>query len=134
MHVHLSSTLRIVLGIAWIFSTDQNAIAQAEYVACTEAPSASDDYSTVWTGTELIAWGGGSTSAIKPGVSYNLIGGDAEKLMGEATMGPAYLSVERNPKAGGTDLVIKAYGGAVFSHWRFSVMRCRDDQWSSRLT
>lgn len=116
------------------FATDKNAIAHAEYVACTEAPSARDDYSTVWTGTESIVLGGDSTSAIKPGVSYNLIGGDAEKLMGEAKMGPAYLSVERNPKTGESDLAIKAYSGAVFSHWRFSVMRCRDDQWSSRLT
>ncbi|MGH8052263.1 MAG: tetratricopeptide repeat protein [Methylococcales bacterium] len=59
---------------------------------------------------------GFSSIEIKPGVSYNLVGGDAAKLMGEAKMGPASISMERNPKTGETDLVIKAYGGVVFSH------------------
>lgn len=53
---------------------------------------------------------------IKPGVSYNLVGGDAAKLMGEAKMGPASITIEGNPKTGETEIKLKAYGGSVFSH------------------
>ncbi|MFA6985969.1 MAG: hypothetical protein WC213_07155 [Arenimonas sp.] len=59
---------------------------------------------------------GFSSVEIKPGVSYNLVGGDAAKLMGEAKMGPASIAIEGDPRTGNLDIKLKGYGGTVFSH------------------
>ena len=58
---------------------------------------------------------GFSSAEIKPGVSFDLVGGDAAKLLEKTKMGPAQINIAVKP-LGEAVLEIKAYGGAVLSH------------------
>jgi hypothetical protein len=58
---------------------------------------------------------GFSSVEIKPGVSYNLVGGDAAKYMSDMKMGPASMTYDVKPAQEGK-ISIEAYGSAIFSH------------------
>lgn len=59
---------------------------------------------------------GFSSVEVKPGVNFNLVGGDAAKLLDQAKMGPVSIVVEGSSATGATELKLEAYGGSVFSH------------------
>jgi hypothetical protein len=59
---------------------------------------------------------GFSSVEVKPGVSYNLLGGDAAKMCGDVKMGPASISGDVSLSSGKPTVSVKAYGGTVLSH------------------
>ncbi len=59
---------------------------------------------------------GFSSVELKPGVTYNLVGGEAAEMLDKAKMGPASIVIEGSSKTGDTELKLEAYGGSVFTH------------------
>ncbi|MGH8106709.1 MAG: hypothetical protein ACREO2_10345, partial [Arenimonas sp.] len=59
---------------------------------------------------------GFSSVEVKPGVNFNLVGGQAAEMLDKAKMGPASIVIEGSSKTGETELKLEAYGGSVFTH------------------